>query len=279
MNRFKGGPALKVPQILVDLYGDLRDRRLLPLVGLLIAGIIAAPILLDVGAEKPLTTTATPPAQTADAASFSVVPATPELRDYRERLAGRQARNPFTPHVSASEGDPNEGAESVEPEAGGGSGGGAPEAGAAPEGPSTDGGSSTEPPTEGGFSEQYFFSWAVDLRAGMVGNVHARKAVRPLTRLPSADNPIVVFMGFGHPKGKAKIGKPLFLLTSRVNSYAGPATCAVDKLNCQLLEVAPGVPMDFAFGANNDHYRLTVEGRVLIATDEEGHKTFHRSKG
>ena len=51
MKRLKAGPELKMPdlkmpQFLVDLYWDLRDRRLLPLVGLVLVAIVAVPFLL-----------------------------------------------------------------------------------------------------------------------------------------------------------------------------------------------------------------------------------------
>ena len=54
MKRLKAGPELKmpdlkVPDFLVDLYWDLRDRRLLPLVGLAIVAIVAVPFLLGGG--------------------------------------------------------------------------------------------------------------------------------------------------------------------------------------------------------------------------------------
>ena len=53
MNLFKKGPELKlsklkVPDFVADLYYDLHDRRLLPLVALLVVGIIA--LVLSVAA-------------------------------------------------------------------------------------------------------------------------------------------------------------------------------------------------------------------------------------
>ena len=45
-------PELKVPDFLRDLYYDLRDRRLLPLVALVIVAIVAVPFLLGGGSKE-----------------------------------------------------------------------------------------------------------------------------------------------------------------------------------------------------------------------------------
>jgi len=52
MNRFDA-PDLKVPSLVKDLMADLRDRRLLPLVVLLVVAIIAVPLLLADGSSPP----------------------------------------------------------------------------------------------------------------------------------------------------------------------------------------------------------------------------------
>jgi hypothetical protein len=93
-----GGPELHAPKILADLYADLRDRRLLPLVALLIVAIVAAPILLNKkggGEEAPALTPAVAAGAEASDATFTVVPAQPGLRDYQKRLRHRTALNPF----------------------------------------------------------------------------------------------------------------------------------------------------------------------------------------
>ena len=82
-----------------DLYRDLRDRRLLPVVALLLVGIVAVPLLIKGGDSGP------PPsgAPFADADPFDgaaelrpvVVDDDPGLRNYHERLDGSPSRNPF----------------------------------------------------------------------------------------------------------------------------------------------------------------------------------------
>lgn len=127
------GPDISVPKPLADLYADLRDRRLLPVVGLLIVAIIAAPILLSGkgGHEEPIPEVGAIPTAEGGASQgdFSVVPAATGLRDYKKRLAHREALNPFRqPH-------------------------GATQAPTSPEGESAASGQSGEPGSESGSSE------------------------------------------------------------------------------------------------------------------------------
>ena len=94
-------PELKAPAFLADLYYDLRDRRLLPLVALVVVAIVAVPFLLGDRSKKPAIP---PPAVAAGAArqraapaasSLTVVEAKPGLRDYRKRLRDRTPTDPF----------------------------------------------------------------------------------------------------------------------------------------------------------------------------------------
>jgi hypothetical protein len=276
MNRFKGISATKPPAFLVDLYADLRDRRLLPLVAVLIVGIVAAPILLKDKSEPSAPPIAQAPAAAANTASFSVVPAQPGLRDYRKRLGRRQPQDPFQSQVTTAPSAAQEESSESESQASGGKSEVVVESTETTQTTESSSGSETQSQAPGGadsggtsptmpvIAHNYLFTYAVDLRAGVTGHVSERPAVRGLTRLPSPRNPVVVFMGF------SKKETPLFLITSRVTSYSGKVGCAVDKANCQLLEIPPGRPVDFVFGAANSHFRLTVQRLVLIVKPEHG---------
>ena len=97
MPKFKGGER-KVPPFLADLYQDLRDRRLLPVVGLLLVAILATPILLrDSGSEEtpaPVAPLAEGSASNA-AQTLQVVQSAPGLRNYKKRLRRREPVDPF----------------------------------------------------------------------------------------------------------------------------------------------------------------------------------------
>lgn len=113
MNWLRRGPELKlpdfwVPKFLEDLYFDLRERRLLPLVALALVALVAVPILISGGSQEspePIV----PPVAGADqgaasrTASLTVVRANPGLRDYRRRLRGRKPTDPFKQRFTAPE--------------------------------------------------------------------------------------------------------------------------------------------------------------------------------
>jgi len=258
VSRFKGVSVSKPPAFLVDLYTDLRDRRLLPLIALLVVGIIAAPILFKDKSE-PAAAPAVPGAgpTPASAASFSVVPAQPSLQDDRERFGHRQAKNPFDAPV---------GVEHTSGKGHGGNGGEAPEApaGGTESGSTVTGEETTESSPSGSGPVRYVpvptpVSYGIDASIGVPGNPHEVRAIRPQTKLPSSKNPVVIYMGPSRDKKHA-----LFLLSSQVLSYTGPVKCAAEKSNCQLLEIGFTAPVHFLYGGKERHFTLTVERFVPI---------------
>ncbi len=85
--------------MLRDLYRDLRDRRLLPVVIALAVAIVAVPFLLGGGGSDPVSPSV--PAATSEAGAGGADPLSPVvladvpgLRDYRKRLDEFQSRDP-----------------------------------------------------------------------------------------------------------------------------------------------------------------------------------------
>ena len=96
------GGEVKMPPFFKDLYSDLRDRHLLPLVVVLLVAIVAAPILLkasDPDLSPTQAETSLPEAVPASA-RLEVVADVPALRDYRDRLSDLVAKDPFKQHFS-----------------------------------------------------------------------------------------------------------------------------------------------------------------------------------
>ena len=98
MNR----PTIKPPQVVKDLYLDLRDRRLLPVVALLAVALVAIPIALGGGSEQPLPASDAGVGSAAanDAESVAqltpfVTSEVPGIREFDERLDQFKRRNPF----------------------------------------------------------------------------------------------------------------------------------------------------------------------------------------
>jgi hypothetical protein len=93
------GSEMKVPPFLSDLYYDLSERRLLPIIALIVVAIVAAPFLLggESSESEPVPTPTTGGGATATASqrSLTVVEAEPGLRNYKKRLAHRSPTDPF----------------------------------------------------------------------------------------------------------------------------------------------------------------------------------------
>lgn len=248
--------SVKAPKFATDLYADLRDRRLLPLVAVLLVAIVATPILLASGddekAPMPIAPVAGEPSAAAQA-SFAVVPEEATLRDYRTRLRHRQARNPFreppAPAEPAPGGEPAS-ASGGDPEATGGEA--APVEAEADEAPAPK-------TTTKVVVQSKVLGYEIDTRAGYVGNVKAHKGIVPTTKLPNPKKPVIVFTGFSKDNKRA-----LFLMSSNVTAYYGKARCALDKQACQLVELAPGRSATFAYGYGDSRYKLTLQRIVPI---------------
>lgn len=275
----------KPPQVLADFYYDLRDRRLLPLVALVLVAIAAVPFLLgsdeeDVALPPPGGGVAETLKELGDGSpELTVVEATPGLRDYRKRLEGRSPSNPFEQRYSGAAGLEKAELGGGEGEGSGGSsgsGGGGGETSVTVE----DGGGevtvteTTEPdgsapprsrsPQDPGL---VFFDWAIDVRIEKKGGKRAaagssaeplvRKRVLPQTALPGDKAPVVTYVGAAR-KDRKLTGKALMIVSDEVRSVAGDARCVAGAGVCQLLEVEPGFPIVLTYGENEVRYSIKV---------------------
>jgi hypothetical protein len=264
----------KVPPFLSDLYLDLRDRRLLPLVGLVLVGIVAMPFLLGSGSEdpEPAPESIGGTAESAQTSSLTVVEAHPGLRDYRKRLAGRTPTDPFKqrysgpagvgglPDVVSSESNSSSsgdaGATVTSPSTPSSPTESAPEP--APESvPPSDGGSDVEP------GELRLFTFAADVRISSTRTKangkkektepEVMKEVVPPTALPSAKTQVVTFMGIS-PKTR----NPLLLVSDDVEAIFGEPNCLSGSEFCQLLEVELGLPTTFVYEPTGARFKINV---------------------
>jgi hypothetical protein len=288
MKKIKGPdlkmPELKLPPFAKDLYEDLRDRRLLPLVAFVLVAIVAVPFLLASGPEsKPLTVKPAPLPAGAGASALTVVRATPGLRDYRKRLRGRTPTDPFKQPSSSSElssaqlGTPgNNGFESDQVTTTTTSSGTT----VTKETTKSSGGETTTKTEtevvvpgdeEGGDKESggqpsgeiNLYSFAVDVKVTRTeedAETHTttkktltRKEVLPPAALPGEKEQAVTYMGIS-PKTK----NPLLLVSDAVTSVFGEAICLSGESSCQLLELEAGMPMTFILGDGHVRIKLNI---------------------
>lgn len=265
-------PAVKPPAFLGDVYYDLRDRRLLPVVALILVAIVATPLLLR---QEPETTL--PPAASAAIqalkeegeprkASLVVVEAKPGLRDYRKRLRRRRPLDPFR-----SVGKPSlEGAKLGKGEGGGSSSGSGEDVTSTSttvkETTKTkDTKTTTETTTttttdgKGGKDGARQATPTVDLKIVIAGDAGAnaepieRTGVRPLSPLPGKKTPVVTYLGKGTSPGKA-----LFSVSTDVSGVYGEARCVSGTDTCEVLEMEPDFPVTFVYGAAQTRYKITL---------------------
>ncbi|HWB70365.1 MAG TPA: hypothetical protein VG518_10355 [Solirubrobacterales bacterium] len=278
MNPLKKGPEIKmsdikVPDFLLDLYYELQERHLLPLVGVLAVAIVAVPIVLSEKAEPSPGPVALAPSATQTKLSDIVAQSTPGLRDYKRRLEGLKARNPFKQQLAAAE---EAGASAgVSPASTGGGGGG--ESTPAPSEPiSPSPAPSSEPQGGGGgggseSGKLKYYTWVIDVRVAPISTngkkSHAKPYVLheapPLTMLPGRETPALVYIG---PTKDGK--KALMLVSSNVQSSFGDNTCVTGGETCQMLALEANTPETIVYGGNEREFRIELLKIKLVVTDE-----------
>jgi len=279
MKRLKGGPELKMPELkvpdfLVDLYWDLRDRRLLPLVALVVVAIVAVPFLLGGGSKQapppaPLAGASAAPSPEPIGSKLTVVEAKPGLRDYRKRLRHDSPTDPFKQRFTSPD---LKGAK-----LGGGEGSSSSTSTTSTsttkvtKTTSSDGSSSTEVTTEtNGESGSgiTLFAFAIDVEitkttSSPSGSDPAEKKdqeqpqvkheVLPPAPLPGEKAPVITYMGIS-PTTKM----PFFLVSEGVSGVFGEGKCISGLGTCELIELEPGMPETFVFGPGNTRYKINV---------------------
>ena len=252
MPKFKGGET-NVPPFLSDLYYDVRDRRLLPVILLILVAIVAAPVLLKdepeelAPPEPPVSVN--PGAEQASAKTLTVVKSAPGLRDYKERLRHQEPSNPFKQQYTGANsggGELNEPSTTTSGEPTGGS----------------------ETPTGGETiirrtHHVTFFTFAIKVRISKAttkpdGTVEQsepedRERVMAPTPLPGEKVPVVTYIGLSD-----KNHLPLFMVSEDVTAVFGEGDCVAGTGRCQLIELEPSMPEIFEYGDNHVRYKINV---------------------
>jgi hypothetical protein len=276
MPKLKGG-EVKVPPFLSDLWFDLRDRRLLPLVALIVVAIVAAPILLAGGSEEPepvIPPSASVGGSAPAAQSLTVVKAEPGLRNYKKRLAHRSPTDPFKqrfagpqnlqaaqlnsePTPSAGGSSSTESSTTFESEttvttSPGGSGG--------TSGGGSSGGQKTgnEIPHGGTLYTLQVTVQITRIETKPDGTVDKKgptiyKDVLAPSPLPGEKTPVITYLGMG-----SKNHEPLFLVSNEVTAIYGEADCISGGGTCQLMALEEGFPVTFVYGDNDVRYKINL---------------------
>jgi hypothetical protein len=285
MKRLKGPELklseLKVPPFLTDLYWDLHDRHLLPLIALGLVAIVAVPILFSGGSKQPpeVSGAASPLASgsASEAARLTVVPAEPGLREPSKRLAGRPSKDPFKQHYTGPVFNGGGGAPASEistTETSGGSttvtssGGSTESASQSPSpepAPAESGAGGSGGSADDGSPDQItLFTFAIDVKvahteatksgAEKMGDPTTLHEVLPTTPIPGKKAPVVTYLGPDAKNAKTA----LMLISPEVDSLFGDAKCLSGVATCQLLALEPNIPEIFVYGPGQTRYKIEL---------------------
>lgn len=276
---------MKPPPFLANLYADLRDRRLLPVVGVLLVAIVAVPLALKRETQPPpLDANALAAVEGAEVPTLPAVLASdPGLRDYRERLDAMRSKNPFRQDFEAPAIADAAIASAALADVGatvGASSDSVPEPTAPSGSDSTSSGSTTSPASpqtstasvassssgtgsksssksEGEIktkTKEVKVAYRVDLQVGLVGEAKRRKNVKALTALPSESSPVMVFIGAGEDGKQA-----VFLLSEDVGQTEGDGSCLPDAGDCQFLSLKPGQERRLVYGSGPESKEYVIK--------------------
>jgi hypothetical protein len=263
---------------LLDIWADLKAKRLAPVaVGLAVA-LVAMPALMlkgeDAPSSSPLPIVATP-AASGDGAEVELAE---ELGDGGSKLDSYKAHDPFSGGAKPSDGSSSTSGTAIAPgddapdPAGDLAkllGGGGPPPGAGTPDSVPGFGQQPDSGSGGGLTtgsdvprvRRTNFTYELDVKFGRPGN---EKRYRHLTRmsfLPSAKVPALLFMGVPVDAKSA-----IFFVHPSL-SHQGEGKCSPSETNCNFIELAVG--RDEFLAVNDYEFRLHLYGVHRVKLDEQ----------
>jgi hypothetical protein len=261
---------------LLDLWHDLKQKRLWPVAVVLIVATAAVPVLLSQPAEEgsepvtpPIGETAQNPLPAVDA---ETAPASSNLEVF-------DSHNPFSPNkdkprdLSGSDSSGSSGS-------GGGSGvvpsgtaGGDGSSAASDAGGSGGSGSSPSDSSGGGSGGgTFWFTFQVNVKFGPIGEEKTKKGLKALEVLPDERNPVVVFMGMKDDGRTA-----LFMILDPGIEASGEGECSPSPERCSFVALTTAENQDEVFlnSSRGEDYslQLTRVERVKIDEPAKSQKT------
>jgi hypothetical protein len=245
---------------LSQVFNDLRARRLLPVAVLLVAGLVAAPIVLSKKADEA-------PAPAPEPATSQTQPKQPKVPDELAQvkledefgegngssLSAFDAGNPFAP--------PEKVLKAARDEAQGDTGLTTPESGTLPPGAETgtgtpETGTGTGTPEGGGGggdggTKTSEFTYVLDVTFWSKGQKRRFQNLKKLDMLPNQAAPLLIFMGVSDNAGNA-----VFLVDSTL-SASGEGKCKPSRDDCAFLYLGAGAEEEFT-NDDGESYRLII---------------------
>jgi hypothetical protein len=223
-------------KLLLELWHDLRAKRLWPVAVALVLALVAVPVLLkkDSGSPAPAPATA-PSASAADNAAKAVVVADNSTAN-SSTLGVFNKKDPFKPDkavLAAAHPKTSAPAKSAPTSPSGGNPGAAGGTPSGSTGGSTGGGntggSTPAPQPTKPQAPKGPFAYTVDVKFGKRGETRTHHNVQKLDVLPNQNNPLLIFMGVN------AAGDTAVFLTDTSLKAAGEGSCKPDGNTCSFL--------------------------------------------
>jgi hypothetical protein len=217
-------------KLLLELWHDLRAKRLWPVAALLVVALVAVPVVLKKNSSTPPPSTP-PAASTSSSGDDSKAVVVADTGTARSSTLGVfNKKDPFKPDkavLSAAHPKPTPAPKSPSQPAGGGS---TPSGGNGSSPGSSDGGGVqvTPQPTKPE-APKGPFAYTVDVKFGKRGETRVHHDVQKLDVLPNQNNPLLVFLGVN------TAGDTAVFLTDTSLKAAGEGTCKPGGDTCSFL--------------------------------------------
>ena len=270
--------------LLHDLFDDLREKRLLPVALVLLAALVAVPlVLMKPGGDEPASDSA---AGATPAPQSAVVGAVGGGPSEGSDLGFFDSKDPFKSGVKVKRpGAGNGVAQLVNPPATLPGATGSGPVGAAPTGGGPSGGAPKDlvPPntvtqktpstTPRLRRVRRDYMYVVDVKFGQTGSERTRKGVKRLSILPNDRNPVVIVLGVA-----ADAKRAVFLVDSRA-SQSGEGACRPSVKSCTFLYLRREDDRDEQFLTDDQgrEYHLTLLGIRKIELKKASRKARAKS--
>jgi hypothetical protein len=254
---------------LLDLWHDLREKRLWPVAVVLAVGLVAVPVVLSKSAVTPPPQPVQQPAESASDEDELKALASVKLQEAEEgrgsSLNTFDPANPFDPPKVAkakAEGDAPSSVSSDQGDSAPSAGGDTGSAGG--DTPSTGGDSPTTggdvPPTGGDTPSTTQYRYVVDLTFSANGRTRKVRRMERLAMLPSQESPLLIYLGVS-----ADAGDAVFMVDSTLKA-AGEGSCKPRASDCAFLHLGAGSEHEFT-NDEGDSYTLRIDEIRKVRVD------------
>jgi hypothetical protein len=219
-------------KLLLELWHDLRAKRLWPVAALLVVALVAMPVVLKKSASSASPSTPPPASPTAAGDTGKAVVVADSGSAQASTLGVFNKKDPFKPDKAVlSAAHPKAAAPATGPSQSAPSGGGTPQpSGSLGGGSGSSGGAApVAPQPTQPQAPQGPFAYTVDVKFGKRGEPRVHHNVQKLDVLPNQNNPLLVFLGVN------AAGDTAVFLTDTSLKAAGEGSCKPNGDTCSFL--------------------------------------------